>query len=357
MNIEEQYQALRPTEWYSIYELVREAGVDVRTWEESQRDKSAIEPGKNTYQNSRWTFGGGLEPLVACIWWDSLLRDTGNIERVSSSKADINRMESQRGRILGRDPKIQRRLSIKIGKSREFDSLISEAYRKQKPVRVILVDGERTESDELGVSTADWRLLDSESWYVHDYNAYEGNYRLIRGLEPPPIVHDPFDGADDPADAPDFQTLVAPGFLSETERQALIKARVGQGYFRDELIARWGGCSVTGCDEVGVLIASHIKPWSECSTRAERLSPDNGLLLTPNLDKLFDRKLITFEEAAPHNMIVTVSMNTVALGHLGVRNGTRLRRNDFEGMKPYLMYHREMFEELEMGRRAVRRRA
>jgi len=340
MNIEDTYQALRPIEWRRIYELVRDAGVDVRPWEESKRDGSKIEPHTNTHQNSRWTFGGGDQPLVACIWWDALILSAGNIERVSSSKHDMQRMSELQSQVRNRDATAQRRLTVKIGKAQEFDRLISEAFRKRKPVRVIVVDGNRTDSDELAASVADRRLLDPASWYVHSYDPYEGDYRLVRDVLPPPMLDDPFDGAEDPADNHYFRELMASDALGDTERHALMKARVGQGYFRDALIERWHGCSVTGCTDTSLLIASHIKPWSECVTRAERLSPDNGLLLTPNLDKLFDRGLITFSENVPYNMILSRKLGVTTRQALNVQPNTRLGRRVAEGMTPFLEYHR-----------------
>lgn len=84
------------------------------------------------------------------------------------------------------------------------------------------------------------------------------------------------------------------GDVGGTERQRLIAARLGQGRYRDAVVARWGSCSVTGAGPTSVLIASHVVPWCKCKTNRERLDPFNGLLLTPNLDKLFDRGLITF---------------------------------------------------------------
>lgn len=79
-----------------------------------------------------------------------------------------------------------------------------------------------------------------------------------------------------------------------TEREAIVKARVGQGVFRRRLIEHWRGCSVTGFGLYDVLMASHIKPW-RVSTNEERLSVYNGLLLTPNYDKLFDKGYISFD--------------------------------------------------------------
>lgn len=73
----------------------------------------------------------------------------------------------------------------------------------------------------------------------------------------------------------------------------LIKVRIGQGGYRNALLSYWKGCAVTGCLEVSLLRASHIKPWSRANDE-ERLDPFNGLLLAPHLDVAFDQGLITF---------------------------------------------------------------
>lgn len=80
-----------------------------------------------------------------------------------------------------------------------------------------------------------------------------------------------------------------------TDRQALVKARVGQGIFRDQVLRLWSyECAVTGCGVQQALRASHIKPWS-ISTDQERLDPYNGLPLLATLDALFDKHLIAFD--------------------------------------------------------------
>ena len=83
--------------------------------------------------------------------------------------------------------------------------------------------------------------------------------------------------------------------LSNTEKQQLVKARVGQGAFRESLITMWRRCCITGCEYVDILRASHIKPWRD-ATNEERLDTFNGLLLSPNIDALFDRGLISFTD-------------------------------------------------------------
>lgn len=92
----------------------------------------------------------------------------------------------------------------------------------------------------------------------------------------------------------DLDEILTDKTLSETEKSALVKSRIGQGGFRQKLIAYWSACAVTGFRDQRLLVASHIKPWSK-STNEERLDVYNGLLLSPNLDKAFDAGFITFE--------------------------------------------------------------
>lgn len=99
------------------------------------------------------------------------------------------------------------------------------------------------------------------------------------------------------AEVRDLEALQKDASITPTERLALTKARAGQGEYRRGLIRLWGGrCSVTHYGDVRLLIASHVKPWY-LSDNAERLDPHNGLLLTPNLDKVFDAGFITFDPA------------------------------------------------------------
>ena len=78
---------------------------------------------------------------------------------------------------------------------------------------------------------------------------------------------------------------------------ALAKARVGQGSYRQRMLEVWGRrCAMTGCPVGAVLIASHAQPWSLCETAQQCLDEYNGLLLTANLDRLFDQGLIAFAD-------------------------------------------------------------
>jgi hypothetical protein len=87
MTIEEQYESIKPTRWQRIYDLVKAADVEVGFWEESKITGKDIDPYRNTFQNSRWTFGGGAQPLVACIWWTEMIAVEDSIVRKNSSRA------------------------------------------------------------------------------------------------------------------------------------------------------------------------------------------------------------------------------------------------------------------------------
>lgn len=84
--------------------------------------------------------------------------------------------------------------------------------------------------------------------------------------------------------------------FAETEKESLIKSRRGQGIFRERLIKKYSStCIVTGINLKTLLIASHVKPWS-VSNNYERLSSENGLLLSATFDKLFDKGYISFKD-------------------------------------------------------------
>jgi len=83
--------------------------------------------------------------------------------------------------------------------------------------------------------------------------------------------------------------------ISDTEREQLVKARVGQGLFRSRVRFVEPRCRITGVDDPRFLRASHIKPW-RLSTSAEKLDGNNGLMLSPHVDHLFDAGFISFED-------------------------------------------------------------
>lgn len=83
--------------------------------------------------------------------------------------------------------------------------------------------------------------------------------------------------------------------IGETQKQQLVLARRGQGVFKANVRLNETCCRITGVTDPHFLIASHIKPWRDC-TDQEKLDGSNGLLLSPHVDRLFDRGLISFAD-------------------------------------------------------------
>lgn len=274
---------LKPETHRKIFDLVSEAGLDMGFWLVSERTGNAIEAEDNIHQSTRWSFGGQGQPIVTCIWWVNLKRSGDTVYRRGSIKADMDMWSAQAAEVRARGEK-ENLLTRRKNKAQDMGKVLFEANKNRLPVRVVLLDGKRPpiEKSATESAVASRRLLDSQEWWVHEYDALTGNYLLVREVPMPAFVpKDPFGNEPDTVDDPLIQQIENSD-LSETEKDALIKQRVGQGWFREQLKARWGGCAVTKCADTSLLIASHIKPWRLCTTRAERLSSDNGLLLSPN---------------------------------------------------------------------------
>jgi len=125
--------------------------------------------------------------------------------------------------------------------------------------------------------------------------------------------------------------------LEVTEKLQLTKARIGQGLFRSRLEQIEHACRVTGVSNKALLIASHIKPWSE-SDNAERLDGNNGLLLSPHIDKLFDRGWITFTDAG--DLLCAEPSIELALQQWGITLPLNVGLFDPK-QAAYLAYHRD----------------
>ncbi|HEY7157698.1 MAG TPA: HNH endonuclease [Gemmataceae bacterium] len=123
-----------------------------------------------------------------------------------------------------------------------------------------------------------------------------------------------------------------------TTKEALVKARKGQGVFRTQVLQRWGNaCAVTGSLTLDAIRASHIKPWKQ-SSDAERLDPANGLPLVASLDALFDRGLISFEGSG--KMIVSGRLSKQERRIFGITGRALMQKPAPETAK-YLKYHRQ----------------
>ena len=123
--------------------------------------------------------------------------------------------------------------------------------------------------------------------------------------------------------------------LSNTEQETVIKARVGQGYFRDLLINKYScKCALCNISTETMLRASHIKSWKQ-STDAEKLDENNGLLLCAHHDALFDKHLITFDNLG--NVQISPTLSTQEQMDLGLTTLPSIAVTP--AMLPYLAVH------------------
>jgi hypothetical protein len=134
--------------------------------------------------------------------------------------------------------------------------------------------------------------------------------------------------------AEDLSVYRVPEF---TERVSLGKSRIGQDAFRKRIIHRWEyKCAVTGFDKPDILIASHIHPWKH-ATDHERLDVNNGILLSPTYDALFDTHLISFENTG--KIILSDTIESEAYNKIGVTGKEAIKTFHLENLH-YLEMHR-----------------
>lgn len=126
--------------------------------------------------------------------------------------------------------------------------------------------------------------------------------------------------------------------ITTPERETIIKSRIGQGKYREELLKDCPYCPITMVNDERLLIASHIKPWVE-SNNFEKTDPKNGFMFTPTYDKLFDRGFISFENDG--TMLVSPWISPMNQKRLDIFNGKKIKMLPTTGREAYLFYHRE----------------
>lgn len=131
--------------------------------------------------------------------------------------------------------------------------------------------------------------------------------------------------------------IAARGISGNLQQEQVIMARRGQGIFRHNVRTIERACRLTNVSDSRHLIASHIKPWRS-SSDSEKLDGNNGLMLSPHADHLFDGGLISFNEDGrllisdelENDVIQKWSLSNI--GNVGKFNSTQAE---------YLSYHRE----------------
>ena len=174
-------------------------------------------------------------------------------------------------------------------------ALIGAEFQNIRATAVLVATDEKTLSAEYGTETKEWEE------------------HLVQEIEAAPNVPD-------------------------TDRLALVQARVGQGIFRERVAKIERSCRVTRVDRPEHLRASHSRPWRD-STNEQRLDGENGFLLTPSIDHLFDRGFISFEDDG--GLLVSPVAHRESLVRMGIETRNKINVGGFTtGQRDYLDYHR-----------------
>ena len=173
--------------------------------------------------------------------------------------------------------------------------------------------------------------------YVMDYFLmYDGNWlnreieTVIDTAEQEDVLKVQLDNSVDEIDK-EIETKQLQG----EEREALIKVRVNQSAFRKLLMRRYTHCCLCDVDDESLLVASHIKPWAR-SNHAEKVDVNNGLLLCPNHDKLFDRGYISFDNGG--HIVISDELSENSAISMNIKNDMQIELSN-DNIK-YMEYHR-----------------
>ena len=125
--------------------------------------------------------------------------------------------------------------------------------------------------------------------------------------------------------------------LKEKDKETVIKARIGQGRYRELLKQKWNNTeSISDYANPDFMRASHIKPWKNCDNK-ECIDPENGLLLKPDNDFLFDQGYISFNDDG--SIIFSKYLSEQDIKEFYLSEKIKIKQVS-QKMKDYLSYHR-----------------
>ena len=136
--------------------------------------------------------------------------------------------------------------------------------------------------------------------------------------------------------SPDNKEKACDILPTETEREAYIKQRIGQGTFRKKLLARSRVCQICGLTNESLLRASHVMPWADSSSE-EKLDVDNGLLLCVFHAGLSDTGLLTFSPDG--KIMISDVFSEEDRERINLSDSIELSITDSQSK--YFQYHRE----------------
>ena len=267
-------EGLRPRARHAVIDLVRKARISVEHWYKKADGTPAVNPRSNPAYCYDWSFGGGQEPAVACLWHNSMRVEDGKILFAGNLLLLATRLE-QIAADPARPAEHRDRARPQAARARRLDELLRNCHDVGSDVRVIVNEGNARDESSLGEKSS-WvkvRLLDPVAWKVVAYDTIKGDCVLHRKSSA--VVLD----ADGPAGVgqPD-----APGFADQHELLGTdMPARVltvAQASLRDRAVRLAvlkradGHCEL--CDAPGFALIDgrfylethHVQPLAEGGT-------------------------------------------------------------------------------------------
>lgn len=270
MSMAETLVSLLPMQRLSVMDLVEQAGIDVMPWHTTADGRPVKNPRANPSFCYDWAFGSEQEGFLVCIWHGSL-----KLLDLPSGQAIVYN-ENFRELALGLDRKAidrtqpsdeRNRARSQAHRARAFDRALQRSFRRAMPVSVIVIEGDQNERAELGKASSkvDARKLDTEKWFMHEYDNDTGNVLLVRGLalvsvKVPAASTDAETTVETPVEA--VPVIDRPKYVDQfsapvppTVREATVLLRDRSAAVRETVLMRAGGiCEL--CNEPGFITAA-----------------------------------------------------------------------------------------------------
>ena len=241
------FDELQPTRRQRVYDLVREAGIDVSHWETSKGQSSSAASNPKYCYN--WSFIG--EQVVVLNLWHQEIVEIDGIARYT-----LNPREAA-----------QKATGIRVTRAHQMDHAIQEAMTLHLPIRPIILAGSRKDRGNTATGVKQ-RLLDSAEWSVESYDVDTGHCTLVRKKPQPSFI----DQWDEGTTSPKKKTVTSEVTerCPKVRRKALVRAN---GYCQ-----HCHSPGFTTSDGHIFLETHHVIPLSEGGP--DRL--DNVVALCPN---------------------------------------------------------------------------
>jgi hypothetical protein len=165
-----QLDDLKPVDRRRVFDLLKEAGLDVSDWAKFSRGRTwaAANP-KYCYE---WAFVEPRRVVVLNVWHAQLREDrqTKSVTWSGNLRAWARRQSGSRSKPVWRK------------RAEAFDSAVREAARDSLPIRVIVNDGRMRSVTDSKPSSVQRRMLDPLPWSVASYDNQTGQCTLTRGV-------------------------------------------------------------------------------------------------------------------------------------------------------------------------------